>query len=696
MHLLPVVTMGLSATLLQITALRQLLSVFSGNELVIGIILSAWLITVGTGSYTGWRFRHGKAFAVSFLAVALLSQLTMLSIIAIRPMLLLGIGETVPLAATIISTVLSLFPLCLVIGTQFPLAVSYMKGAAARVYGVEAVAAFFGGVLFTFAISGRVNSFTLAAAISVMNILTALYLLRKKALILLLLLPVIIYYGAFEAEIAPWKVLGLKEKVESKYGEIVVTETEGQSNLYLSGKVGFSYPDPQAEELKSHLPMSVHHSPRNLLLVGGSPAVIRELLKYEVEGIDFVELDPAMVAISLDLLTTGDREIMKDGRIRIMADDARRYVKSLKGPEYDLIILNLPEPSTASINRFYTSDFFREARAALKEGGVLFLTMPTSSGYIGKRMRLANGSIYSSLKGVFRYVELSSEEYGCIFASDRPLPADSLTLEERFNGRMVETRYFKPYILKDAFSPLKVSLVKERLGAVDAVNTDLKPLAYLYNLMLWGEVHGSTWLNLLLEVKGWQIFAAVIVLSLIATALYSGRAESAYLSIFTTGFAGMAFSLIVILAYQARYGYVYEMFGLLTATFMLGIAAGAYAGRGAKNPLMHMRLYEAAMIALFISSPFFFKSEAFYYLLSFLCGFMAGGEFAAASLHLKEDAPAAAGRLYGLDLIGSFLGALLTSILLVPLLGIQNTIIFVVLLKTVSLILLLTVKYEKD
>ncbi|MEK7851300.1 MAG: hypothetical protein AAB275_05410, partial [Deltaproteobacteria bacterium] len=485
MHLLPVITMGLSATLLQITALRQLLSVFSGNELVIGITLSVWLITVGTGSYTGWRLRHEKAFAVSFLAVAFLSQPTIIFINAIRPALSLGVGETGSLVATAVSAILSLLPLCLALGTQFPLAVSYMKGAAAKVYGVEALAAFFGGVLFTFAISGRVSALTLAAAISVINILTAFYLFRKKALITLLLIPVIIHYGTFESEIAPWQGLGLKKKIESKYGEIVVTETRGQSNLYLSGKVGFSYPDPQAEELKAHLPISVHPSPHNLLLIGGSPAVIREFLKYEVEGMDFVELDPAMVSISFDLLNTEDREILKDGRIRIMTEDARKYVKSLKGPEYDLITLNLPEPSTASINRFYTSDFFREARAALKEGGVLFLTMPTSSGYIGKRMRLANGSIYNSLKSVFRHVEVSSEEYGCIFASDKPLLTNPQTLEQRFNGRMVETRYFKPYILKDAFSPLKVSLVKERLGNVDVVNTDTRPLAYLYNLMLW-------------------------------------------------------------------------------------------------------------------------------------------------------------------------------------------------------------------
>ncbi|MEK7851024.1 MAG: hypothetical protein AAB275_04005, partial [Deltaproteobacteria bacterium] len=215
------------------------------------------------------------------------------------------------------------------------------------------------------------------------------------------------------------------------------------------------------------------------------------------------------------------------------------------------------------------------------------------------------------------------------------------------------------------------------------------------NLMLWGDVHGGRALNFLLELKGWQIITAVLITALFATVFYRGKTESVYFSIFTTGYAGMAFSLIVILAYQARYGYVYEMFGLLMAMFMAGIAAGSYLGGKTRQPLSRLRLLDTTMILTLASAPFFFKIEPLFYVLNFLCGLITGWEFAAATLFIKQEASRLAGRLYGIDLAGSFLGALLTAILLVPLLGIQNTIIFVVLLKAVSLILLMTVKYEK-
>lgn len=688
--------MGLSSIFLQITVLRQLLSTFSGNELNIGITLSVWLVTVGIGSYTGWRLRYEKAFAVSFLAVALLSQPTIILINAIRPILSLEIGETVSITATLASTVLSLLPLCLVLGFQFPLAVSHLKGSTTKVYSVEAAAAFIGGALFTFAVSGRMNSHLLAGAISAVNILAALYLIRKKSILLFFLVPLFLYYGAFEtALLSQWKGMTLINKIESRYGEIAVTRMKGQSNIYLSGKLEFSYPDPQTEELKAHLPMSVHPDPKQLLVIGGSPAVLRELLKYDVEKIDFVEIDPALTRASLDLLDAEDREVLKDKRARIITADARKYVKSQKGTAYDLIVLNLPEPATANINRFYTVDFFREAKAVLKGGGIIFLTLPAASGYIGKRMQLANGTIYNSLGNVFGHLEASSEEYGSTFASDSPLDINPKTLERRFSQRTVKTGYFHPYIFMDAFSPLKVSMVKSRLSAVNAVNTDLKPLAYLYNLMLWGEIHGGKIWSIFLELSGWQVLAGGMVIALFAAVFSRGKAESVYYSVFTTGYAGMAFSLIIILTYQAAYGYVYEMFGLLTATFMIGIATGAYIAGRIRRPLALLRFFNASLVALFISSPLFFKEEPLFYILSFLCGLFAGGEFAAANLYIEQEASRLAGRLYGIDLAGSFIGAFLTAILLIPLLGIQNAIVFIALLKALSFILLLTINYEK-
>lgn len=692
-----IITMGLSSILLQVASLRQLITVFSGNELDIGITLSVWLTAVGIGSYAGHRLNFKNAFPISFFIIAFLSQPSILFMNLIRPLFSMEVGETIPLATTVISTLISLVPLCLAIGMQFPLAVSYSGGKTSGVYSLEALGAFFGGGLFTWLLSGRVDVFTLALGVSILNIVIALALLGEKSLGVLLLIPIIFYFGTDKINSKySWKGAELVEKIESRYGEITILKFKEQLNVFSSGKFRFSYPDPQTEELKVHLPMSIHPSPHRILVIGGSPAVLREFLKYPIDTIDFVEIDPEMIKVSLGLLGTQDRKILNDKRIRIITEDARRFVQSVHPSGYDLIILNLPEPSTANVNRFYTIDFFRETKEALKADGILSLTLPTSSGYISRRMQTANGSIYNSLKRVFNYVEVSSEEYGYLFASRGPFDIDTQTIDERFSLRGINTGFFQSYILNDAFSPLKVSMVIRRLEKVETVNSDLRPIAYLYNLMVWSEVHGGRALNYLLELKGWQAVVSIMAVFLIAAFILWSKRQAVYFSMFTTGYSTMSFSMIIILTYQASYGYIYEMIGLLTAVFMAGMAFGAYIIKDIRRPLTRLRFFEVVTVLLFISFPLFFRHEYFFYALSFFCGTIGGVQFATANLCAKEhETIRAAGKLYAVDLAGSFSGALLTTILLIPLLGVYNTILSLVSIKILSFIMLCSVRDEK-
>ena len=49
---------------------------------------------------------------------------------------------------------------------------------------------------------------------------------------------------------------------------------------------------------------------------------------------------------------------------------------------FDVIILNVPDPQTAQLNRFYTAEFFRSARDHLASGGLLALQLRSSEDYI--------------------------------------------------------------------------------------------------------------------------------------------------------------------------------------------------------------------------------------------------------------------------------------------------------------------------
>ncbi len=329
----------------------------------------------------------------------------------------------------------------------------------------------------------------------------------------------------------------------------------------------------------------------------------------------------------------------------------------------------------------------------MNKDGIIAITLPQSTGYIGRSMQTANGSIYNSLKSVFRYVEVTAQEYGGIFASETPIDIEPETLENRFVHRATNTKHFNQYIFRDAFSPFNVDYVRRRLGDIKFINTDLQPSAYLYNLMLWAEVHGGRVLRYLLEVREWHIISlSVITLMVISLVVFRREKRVIYFSIFTTGFSSMAFMLAVILAYQASYGYVYEMIGLLTATFMIGLWVGAYLLRHTKQALQALFYLELMTITLALAPSLFFRTEPLFYGLILLLGLITGKQFSTANLCLDE--PGVAGKLYGIDLIGSFLGAFIPSIILIPLFGISHTLLFIVGIKAVSATMILSVMFK--
>jgi spermidine synthase len=687
----PVIIMGLISILLQITLLRILLATFSGNELDIGITLSFWLLYVGAGSFVGGKIRRQHALALSFILIAFVSLPTVFAIRGIRAALSLAPGEMISFTSTLLSTAIILLPVSFLIGLQFPLAVSYWKenGTPGELYGLEALGAFVGGLLFTFVLSSKVDSTALCLTVSLASVFTAASIVKRKSILLVGIAPLLLYFSfAAMADVLPWKGLRVVDTIESKYGEITVVQIDRQSSIFSNGHLMFTYPDLQTEELKAHLPMALHPTASRILIIGGSPGTLKEFLKYPVEHMDFVELDPKIVEVFQQRMAAEqDTAAVRDPKVRVINEDGRTFVKELKNPSYDLVILNIPHPLTAGINRFYTIDFFREAKAGLRNGGILVISLPASSGYIGRQMQTANGTVYHSLKSVFGFVEVTSQEYGWFFASESAIEIRPELLEKRFAQRGIDTAHFQPYLFQDAFSRLGTEYVRQRLSRIQLVNTDMRPAAYLYNLMLWAEMHGGTAFSSVTSLKERHILIGTgIILALVSFLICNRRKQVLLFSVCTTGFAGMSFALVALLAYQAIYGYVYEMIGALSAFFMIGLWGGTRFSKQLKNPPQTLLLLEALTILLAVASPVLFKAELLFYALIFISGMLTGGQFSAASLSFGE--PESGGTLYAMDLFGSFLGALVPSILLIPLFGISHALLFVAFIKLFSAVMI--------
>lgn len=123
-------------------------------------------------------------------------------------------------------------------------------------------------------------------------------------------------------------------------------------------------------EMITHVPMSLHPDPKQVLIIGGGDCgAAREVAKYaEVEQIDLVEIDEAVVrACKRYLPEVAGRDT--DPRIRIHYTDGVQYVKE-KQNHYDVIIVDSSDP-VGPAEQLFELAFYRQLYESLKDDGLM-------------------------------------------------------------------------------------------------------------------------------------------------------------------------------------------------------------------------------------------------------------------------------------------------------------------------------------
>lgn len=123
-------------------------------------------------------------------------------------------------------------------------------------------------------------------------------------------------------------------------------------------------------EMITHVPMSVHPDPKNILVIGaGDGGVVRELTAYKcAENIDLVEIDEEVIKVCREYLPqTACR--FDDPRVHIYYQDGLKFIRKHNN-EYDIIIVDSTDPFGPGEGLF-TKEFYGSCHKALKEDGIL-------------------------------------------------------------------------------------------------------------------------------------------------------------------------------------------------------------------------------------------------------------------------------------------------------------------------------------
>lgn len=743
--------LGAFTIVAQVVFVREFLVIFLGNELCIGVIFSSWFlgIAVGAAASAGAARRAVDGEGPFLLLVSLLaglSPLILLSIRVLRAVLAVPSGEYIPFFPLLFSTWLLIVPFGFCIGFAFSFACLLALGKGGKgvknvgyAYVLDAVGSMCGGALFSFLLVGRFAAFPIifgwCALTFFVLFLLALEPHRPRwaraalgfcaaACVLTLLSGAAGYADAASVRLR-WKGLNAKlpllTSVDSRYENVALAGREGQYDCFGNGQYYFSFPDPYAYAATAHMIMSEHPSPKRVLLIGGGVGgMIRELLQYDLTRLRYVELDPALIRLVEERLAPEERRSLHKPPVEVYYGDGRRFVKETD-ERFDVVIVSLPDPSTAMLNRFYTREFFSEARRVMAPGGVFSTRLSAPVDYYGEEMGSYAGSVYYTLQSVFPHVLVAPGEENYFFAAMQPgvITPDIAALQERWRGRGIRTAYFTPYHFLNWWLPERVAFTKRSLETLGRgrINTDFKPLTYYFNLILWARFSGSRIAGFLnaLERVGLAWYVAPIVVLYLARLLYvlvSGRrgdrqdAFHALLAIGAMGFSAMALEIVLVFAFQNVYGYVYQMIGMIVALFMVGLACGGFvSNRHLDKPGRRWPLCLAGMaflLALYsLAAPLVIRqvtswsshSEYVFMALVFLTGFIAGAEFPVASKIYAQYASSvgkSAARVNGFDQLGACAGSLLTGIVFVPLLGLYATCVFLAVLNAACGLLLLT------
>jgi spermidine synthase len=680
----PAFLLGFLATSFQVFLAREFSAHFYGNEMTFGFVLAAWLLWGGLGSLLASKYHLPKRhFARLYYAVLGLSPFCFLALRFSRFFLGTLPGELTGIAPMLAFALILTFFINFPLGLIFVLNVGVDEGNIARVYLWESAGAAAGGLLVYLLLVPFLSNWKAVALLGSLAVVFIFFSFGKKreksALGLVLCLFLGLFFFDEPSQAIFWKPFRLVRSKDSLHGKLQVIRTGEQVTLYNNGLQAYSYPDQAAAEEAVHFACLQNPDAGRILLIGGGiGGSLQEILKYPRTAVDYVELDPEIIRLSQEFLPHDGQAALTDVRVHIFFEDGRQFLDRA-GQKYDLVILNLPEPATAQINRFYTQEFFRKVKAKLDPKGIFSFRVPSAENYVSPELREFLSTLYVTLKKVFAEAAVVPGDTNIFLASDSLLTLEVPDLARRIESLHLQTKFVTPEMLPARLNPIRVSRLKENIESGRGhINSDLSPICYFFNSVLWSTQFKSLESGVLSFLAGTRLFwlldipLLLFVLALILFRIKHKESSFFLVPLAVLGLTTIACEIMIIVWFQSLYGYVYQRIALLLTSFMAGLALGAWRGSKRKTARFgqvifiqfFVLLLVLAMRILLNTAP----AEMIFFAALLLLGFFGGDLFIVSNrLFIKDKTQAGLG--YGWDLLGSFFGAVCLSSILIPLAG---------------------------
>ena len=760
-------SLGAFALISQTMILREFFVVVYGNEFIFGVLLANWLIGIFSGALIGStaadRNKNNlKVFVISLLLISILFPISITAIRFLYSISGTAAGTYISFSNVFLYSALFIIPFSFFIGFAFPIAAKVQTDQStspkervhkiSTIYIYEALGSLLSGVVYTFVLVGRFNPYFIAALIILPLLFSCWAILRNTVhggLRIVSVLLLIFYVFALTPFVSNqiesstvkkrWRSFSqipLTYSIDSKYQNIAVAPLFNQYNFYLNTMLAAVFPNDEDNMLLAVHLVSQHPSPKRILIIGDAVSgLAKYLLRFDIEKIISVEIDREVVETILKFLPKQDKDILqKEKRFEIEIRDGRKYVKDLirqrdlqkKVSFFDIVYINVPEPSTLLLNRYYTGEFFSDLNKIVRKNGIIALKVTASENYAQGIVGDYTASVYNTVKSVFPYIVAAPGAQTFIFASKEPgsVSDNPEILAERYSKTGVTPEKLG-LIFYSFYPPEKTTSTRRALSEKKQIriNTDETPIsAFYFNKIIgwYGQSRVSRVLEFFEKIK--LKYVVFIILALFLTrllfitfrkkALDKTRALRLHtlLALFSSGMAGLSLELVILYTFQSNFGNIYHIIGFVIALFMFGLPLGALTSASLikRNKLTEtigivklFVLIQAVIAAIAFLFPYMVKLFITFSLLNqiiiftetILVGYAVGLIFPiSVRLYLgtSERTGRAAGIIDAFDHMGAAVGAFFIGSLFLPVMGVEKICRLLALFPLLSSMLLIT------
>ncbi len=719
---------GLFTIAAQTLLFREFITTFEGNDISVGIFFGSWFLWVGFAALLVYK---AKAVAnkllkyIEFLFLCYLPAFILQAILIIQARELAGVEpyELLSIRAVLFLSIVINAPVSVITGMLFPLACRWVqqgeKLPVSRVYIIEAAGSFLGGLVVTalivFGVSSAAIFFMLAFIVSLSVFFVQLAKTRQWLWALVSVCALVcLIAGADKAlmqqmQFIKWDKLFPGNVPDGSFrtaqAEYLYGVYQGQWIAIREGSTCEVLPDESTAGRIAAIGLCQNPDAERVLVVGSGLGLCYKFLQLpQTKTTTWAHCDIEYVQkverfIPPEFKTT-------DERLEASAYDARSLLAEKKR-FYDIVIINLPDATSSVLNRYYTLEFYRQVKEALRPGGVLQVRIAGGENIIGTELTNLGASTKLTLEGVFSHLVLTpGDETWFIVSDSNNLTGNPGTLRDRFASINGVSGVYPPEALFSVYLPDRAASALENYSNADLpeellINRDSRPLTHLYSLLLAAKQSEAPITKFVkhLVLAGPLAFAVPIlvfialrILYILKTTQQGGKSgfDSTFL-VFSAGWLGIGAVIVLMYLYQTRYGSLYLHIGIISSVFMVGLTAGAILIRhlliGERKTQPHILLFSVILVhTLILSTIAFWPAQQWTHLIFgsafVLCGLCTGCYFPLAARGLADsgfEAGQAGSKLEMADHIGASAGGLLTGLILVPVLGAKLTILVFIL-----------------